>query len=133
MLRAITVDFAGGLKINAHMGDHVIRTDQPRTSGGEDAAPSPYGLFLSSLATCAGYYVLAFCRARELSTEGVRVIQRIEPTPQGAIGSISIEVEVPADFPKKYLPGLEKAVHSCSVKKTILNPPEFRVQALHAS
>lgn len=129
MPQPITIEFPGGLKVNAKVGEHLIKTDQPRGDGGEGSAPSPYDLFLSSLASCAGYYVLAFCRARNISTEGVKIVQEAQPNIRGGLESISIAVEVPPDFPQKYLHALEKAVHSCSVKKTILDPPEFKVQA----
>ena len=48
------ITFAGGKKINANLNGHLIKTDQPVTSGGENTAPSPYDLFLASIGTCAG-------------------------------------------------------------------------------
>lgn len=129
MTEPITIEFPGGLKVNAKVGEHLIQTDQPLDEEGEGSAPSPYDLFLSSLATCAGYYVLAFCRTRNISTEGIKIVQKAQRNSLGKLESISIEIEVPTDFPPKYVPVLERAAHSCSVKRTILDPPEFKVQA----
>jgi hypothetical protein len=60
----ITIRFPGGKRVDAHLGTHVVHTDQPIAGGGEDSAPAPFDLFLASLATCAGIYVLGFCQAR---------------------------------------------------------------------
>ena len=67
----ILVTFPGGMRVDAQAGAHLIRTDQPASAGGDASAPAPFDLFLASLATCAGYYVLAFCRARGIPTDGL--------------------------------------------------------------
>ena len=67
----IHVQSPGGLLVDARFGDFKISTDQPVADGGTNTAPSPFDLFLASLATCAGYYVTAFCRERDLPTEGI--------------------------------------------------------------
>src|SRR5690242_16184098 len=72
------VTFPGGKRVAANVAGRVIRTDQPASLGGEDSAPAPFDLFLASIATCAGIYVLGFCQARNLSTEGLAVRQRVE-------------------------------------------------------
>jgi ribosomal protein S12 methylthiotransferase accessory factor len=43
---------------------------------------------------------------------------------------VSIDIKVPEGFPEKYHKALERAAHQCSVKKTILDPPEFVVQTV---
>ena len=53
--------FGGGLKVDAEYRGFTIKTDQPFHEGGEGRRPAPFDLFLASLATCAGFYVLAFC------------------------------------------------------------------------
>lgn len=37
----IPVTFAGGRVVEAVVGNHVVRTDQPVSSGGSGTAPSP--------------------------------------------------------------------------------------------
>ena len=58
-----------------------MQTDQPVEQGGAGGAPAPFDLFLASLATCAGLYVLGFCQARGISTDGVKIVQhnRLDP------------------------------------------------------
>jgi ribosomal protein S12 methylthiotransferase accessory factor len=45
------------------------------------------------------------------------------------IVTIRIDVRLPPDFPEKYIPAVKRAVHQCTVKRHILEPPEFVVEA----
>jgi ribosomal protein S12 methylthiotransferase accessory factor len=124
----IHVTFPGGKQVDAMVGNFIIRTDQPLSDGGGGASPSPFDLFLVSLATCAGYYVQAFCQARKIPTDRLHVIQRAEKDPKsGALRSIAIEVHVPPDFPPEYRDSIVRAAAACKVKKTIENPPSFQI------
>ncbi len=129
----IKVDFPGGVRVAAHFGDFTVNTDQPVKSGGEGSAPSPFEVFLASLATCAGYYVLGFCKARGISTEGIRLVQTIEANPTTKMTSkIGIDIQLPATFPQEYTSAVIRAAESCLVKKTIENPPAFEVRVSKA-
>ncbi len=127
----MTITFPGGKKVDAEVRGHVVRTDQSTYGGGDDSAPAPYELFLASLGTCAGIYVLGFCESRGLSTEGVRLVQRhhFDPMTRG-LAKVSIDVEVPPDFPEKYHDALVRVANQCAVKKTLLNPPEIEVNTV---
>jgi len=125
----IEVTFPGNLKVEASYKGFRVMTDQPVYSGGEGSAPSPFDLFLISIATCAGYYFLAFCQERKISTEGAKVIMSMEKDPEKKmIGRLWIDLFLPASFPEKYKEAVKKAVDSCSVKKHIFNPPEFIIR-----
>ena len=52
------IDFPGGARVDAHFGQYTVHTDQPPQGGGDGSAPTPFALFLSSMGTCAGIYVL---------------------------------------------------------------------------
>jgi ribosomal protein S12 methylthiotransferase accessory factor len=122
------IDFPGGARVDAHFGDFTVATDQPLSGGGENSAPSPFQMFLSSIGTCAGIYVLGFCRQRGLPTEGIRIIERIHSNRMtGMVDKIDLEIQVPASFPEKYRPSLIKSAELCAVKKHIENPPVFEV------
>ncbi len=130
MENVLHISFAGGKKVNAEFRGVEIHTDQSVKEGGEGSAPEPFVLFLASIGTCAGVYVQSFCETRKISTEGIRLIERLEAGPTGKLAKISIEVIVPPDFPEKYRKPLARAADLCAVKKTILNPPEFEVQTV---
>jgi ribosomal protein S12 methylthiotransferase accessory factor len=115
---SITVSFPGGVKVNAQLEGFEVATDQPVRAGGEASAPAPFGLFLASLATCAGYYVKAFCDSREISSEGISLSMDTEYNPaEKMIGKIIIRIHVPADFPEKYDNAVINAASICAVKR----------------
>jgi ribosomal protein S12 methylthiotransferase accessory factor len=124
----MVIDFPGGARVDAHFGSYIVETDQPPMGGGEGSAPTPFSLFLSSIGTCAGIYVLGFCKQRGLSTEGIRIVQRAHTDPvTRMIGKVDLEIQVPPDFPEKYRDSLIRSAELCAVKKHLENPPEFDV------
>jgi ribosomal protein S12 methylthiotransferase accessory factor len=126
----IEVSFPGGKRVDARVGAFVVRTDQPRESGGEESAVGPFDLFLASIATCAGLYVLGFCQARNLSTEGLSLRQHVELNPDTKLPTrMRIEVLLPASFPEKYRAAVVRAAEGCKVKKTIAASPIIEVVA----
>jgi ribosomal protein S12 methylthiotransferase accessory factor len=122
------IDFPGGAKVDAHTGSFTIQTDQSPHGGGEGTAPEPFTLFLASIGTCAGIYVLSFCKQRGIPTDGIRLVQRMSPgmTP-GLIGKIELEIQVPPDFPEKYHDALINSASKCAVKRHLETPPEFEI------
>ena len=122
------IDFPGGARVDAHFGGFTIVTDQPPIGGGQGASPTPFATFLAALGTCAGIYVLGFCKQRGLPTEGIRIVQRMHNDPaSGMVDQIDLEIQVPPTFPEKYLPALVRSAEQCAVKKHIEHPPKFEV------
>ena len=122
------IDFPGGARVDAHFGQYTIHTDQPPQGGGDGSAPTPFAVFLASMGTCAGIYVLGFCRQRGLSTVGIRIVQRMHSNPMtGMVGKVDLEIQVPPDFPEKYRPSLVKSAELCAVKKHFEQPPVFDI------
>lgn len=122
------IDFPGGARVDAHFGPYTVMTDQPPAGGGQASAPAPYELFLASIGTCAGIYVLGFCKNRQLPTEGIRLIQRIMTNREtGKTEQVDIEIQVPPDFPEKYYDALIRSADQCKVKQAIHNPPKFNI------
>jgi ribosomal protein S12 methylthiotransferase accessory factor len=127
----LTVTLPGGKRVDAEIGRHVVRTDQPVAGGGEDTAPPPFGLFLAAIGTCAGIYVAGFCQKRGLPTEGIRLRQRNRfDRETGALQRVEIDVEVPPSFPEKYREALVRVADQCAVKKAIQAQPAFEVRTV---
>lgn len=124
----MVIDFPGGARVDAHFGPYTITTDQPPMGGGEGSSPSPFDTFLASVGTCAGIYVLGFCQQRGLPSEGVRIVQRMHTDRStGMVGKIDLEIQVPSNFPEKYLPSLIRSAELCAVKKHFERPPQFEI------
>jgi ribosomal protein S12 methylthiotransferase accessory factor len=117
------IDFPGGSRVDAHFGPFSVATDQPP----EASAPSPFEVFLSSIGTCAGIYVLGFCRQRNLPTEGIRIVEKINHSQiTGMVETIGLEIQVPPEFPEKYHDSLIRSAELCAVKKHLEKPPPVR-------
>lgn len=123
------IAFPGGKRVDAIYDNFTIKTDQSVRYGGEGSAPEPFDLFLASLGTCAGIYVLSFCQHHDLPAEGIKLIQTAERNPETRMfDSVNIDIRVPADFPQKYRKALVRSAEQCAVKKHIAaGLPEFKV------
>jgi len=120
------ITFPGGYKVNAIYKGFTIETDQPREDGGDGTAPEPFSLFLASIGTCAGVYVLRFFHTRKIPTDGLQIKLKTEwDSEKRMLSKIILELHLPPHFPKKYISAVKSAVDACAVKRHILNPPEF--------
>jgi len=125
---AMEVAFDGGKVITAHLNGHIIRTDQPVEQGGENSAPSPFELFLAAIGTCAGIYVKSFCDKRDISSEGIKIIQSADYNEEtGLPTNIDLEIQLPESFPEKYIDSVINVAELCKVKKTIISQPKFKI------
>ncbi len=118
------IDFPGGSRVDAHFGNFTVATDQPPVA----SAPSPFEIFLASIGTCAGIYVLGFCQKRNLPTDGIRIVEQIDHNPTThMVDTLSLEIQVPAGFPEQYRDSLIRSAELCAVKKHIETPPVFKI------
>jgi putative redox protein len=114
--------FPGGARVDALSNGMTIPTNQ------DGSAPAPFGLFLASIGTCAGIYVLSFCQQRGLPTENIRIVQRMGFNPlTRMIDNVELDIQVPPDFPEKYKDAVIRSANQCAVKKHLENPPTFNV------
>lgn len=120
----------GGAVVEARYKGHTIVTDQPAKAGGSDSAPAPFDLFLASIGTCAGLYAYQFCRQRGITTEGLAVsLEPVHDLERHRIGTVRIQVKLPAGFPDRYRPAILRAIDQCAVKRHIVEAPAFEVVA----
>jgi putative redox protein len=128
----LTIRFPGGARVDAEFGNQAVHTDQPPQGGGEGSAPTPFATFLASIGTCAGIYVLGFCRQRGLSTEGLRIVQRLDmDRTTGLVSVIHLDIHVPPGVPEKYREALIRSAEQCAVKKHLEHPPRFVVTTMN--
>ncbi|TJX15426.1 osmotically inducible protein OsmC [Tissierella creatinini] len=124
----LNVEFPGGLRVDARLRDQVIKTDQPVVAGGEGSAPSPFELFLGSIATCAGIYALGFCNSKGISTEGMSISMDLERNMStGLISKVNLDLKLPEGFPEKYKSAIVNSMDLCTVKKHLQTPPKFEI------
>ena len=125
------ISFPGGKKVNAEIDGFTHKTDQALISGGDESAPEPFSLFLSSIGTCPGIYVLRFCQERNIDTTGMEIIQSMDfNSSSGMIDKIKLNIILPDGFPDKYRKAVIKAANLCAVKKHIEKPPQFIITTI---
>jgi putative redox protein len=123
------ITFDGNKKVSAHFRDFTVHTDQPIAEGGDNTSPSPFEIFLSTIGTCAGFYVASFCRSRSIPTDNMSIVQTVfRNDATHMVEKVTLDIILPPDFPEKYKAAVIKAADTCSVKKHFLQPPEIIIE-----
>ena len=124
------INFPGGKRVTSTYKGFTVKTDQPQSEGGDGSAPEPYDLFLSSMGTCAGVYIVYFCESRDIPTDGISMTLRFGRNEKSHLmEKIAIEIHLPPAFPDKYRKAVIRAAEMCTVKRTLSHPPEIQVTA----
>jgi putative redox protein len=129
----IETTYPGGVRVDAMLRGYTIPTDQPVEYGGEGTAPAPFEHFLASIATCAGFYAVQFCRKRQLATAGLAVTLDARRDPEThQLAELEIGLTLPHDFPEKYRDAIVRAIDQCAVKRALEAPPRIAT-VVHAA
>ena len=122
------ISFPDGKKVDAEYKGFTIKTDQPEHEGGNGSAPEPFSLFVASIGTCTGAYVIDFCQRRKIPTENIKLVLKMDKDKEThMINKINIEIQVPEDFPDNYKKAVIKSARLCSVKKHLEKPPIINI------
>jgi putative redox protein len=109
--------FPGNKKVDVEFDKYTVNTDQKKTYGGDDTAPEPFNIFLSSIASCAGIYAVSFCEIRKLDTSSMFLDLEITiKEGQKYMDEIKLTLHVNKDFPEKYIKAIIKSMNGCAVK-----------------
>ncbi|MCP4023062.1 MAG: osmotically inducible protein OsmC [Desulfobacteraceae bacterium] len=114
------VIFPGNKKVDVKFEDYLVKTDQSKKNKGDETAPEPFDIFLSSLAACAGIYAKSFCDTRKLDTSGMKLFLEAHfKKNQKIIDRINIILHVNQHFPEKYIKAIIKSMAGCAVKNQL--------------
>jgi len=123
------VKYIDGKKFSAQNRTHTVIIDQPKDGGGQDQGPTPSELFVDSLGSCIGVYVLAFCKNTGLNPDGMRIIldwKKADDKP-ARIKSISAKIELPNADVGQRKAALLKVAEACLIHETIKHQPEISI------
>ena len=127
----IKVNFLDNLRLEAKFDDFTVTADQPIRYKGDGSAPSPFDYFLASSALCAAYFIKVYCKARDISTEHIRLSQNNIVDPEDRYNQIfQIQVELPDDISHKDREGILRSIDRCTVKKVVQTGPEFKIETV---
>lgn len=127
----IKVNFLDNLRLEAKFDDFTVIADQPIRYKGDGSAPSPFDYFLASSALCAAYFIKVYCKARDISTENIRLSQNNIVDPEDRYNQIfQIQVELPDGISEKDREGILRSIDRCTVKKVVQTGPEFKIETV---
>ncbi|KKR31818.1 MAG: hypothetical protein UT63_C0059G0001 [Candidatus Gottesmanbacteria bacterium GW2011_GWC2_39_8] len=128
----MTISYKEGEKFIASCRGHEITIDQPLDNGGKDEGPTPPELFIASLGSCIGVYVLAYCKNAKINTEGMAINVKWEKAKDpDRIGTIKVDIKLPEDVGKRKAALLKVAEH-CLVHNTITHLPIIEITLQNA-
>jgi ribosomal protein S12 methylthiotransferase accessory factor len=127
-MSTLYVTFPGSKRVDVAFEGGLVHTDQSPAHGGEGSAPEPFDLFLAALAACAGTYVLGFCQARGIATDGIHLTQE-NLFDEGKLREVKLAIDLPPEFPEKYVTAVRAAAAGCKIKKLLSDPPSVLVEA----
>jgi len=124
------VKYIDGKKFIAQNRIHSVTIDLPKDLGGKDEGPTPPEVFIDSLGSCIGVYVLGYCKTAGLDPSGMKITLDWEkavdkPT---RIQKISAKIELPNANAGVRKPALLKVAESCLIHETIKHQPEITIE-----
>ena len=127
--RRVRVDYEAGDRFRIAVRQHTISVDQPASDGGEDTAPTPTELFISSLASCVAFYARRFAARHDIPTDGLAVTAEFSMASHPArVGEITLQLHVPAELSPEQQAALVAVTSHCTVHSTLMQPPEVRIE-----
>ncbi|MFA5340093.1 MAG: OsmC family protein [Candidatus Omnitrophota bacterium] len=126
------VKYIDGKKFEARNRKHTVIIDLPEESGGNDQGPTPPEIFIDSLGSCIGVYVLGFCKGAGLDAKGMKITLGWEKSADkpSRIKSISAKIELPNAEVGARRPALLKVAESCLIHETIKHQPEIAIELI---
>ncbi|MEW6544656.1 MAG: OsmC family protein [Nitrospirota bacterium] len=125
----LSVAFRGGVRLDVLSRSHTVVTDQPVEDGGADAGMSPVELFVGSLASCVGYFVVRYCARHRIPCDGFTVEAEWTMAEQPhRVGAVALRIQLPAELPPDQQERLLKVAHGCTVHQSLVVPPQVEIR-----
>jgi len=124
------VRFVNGESYQTAVRGHVVLVDQPADAGGDDKAPTPTELFVTSLATCVAFYAGRYLTRHGYSRDGLAVSAEFDMATDrpARVSAIRLTVTVPPDLPERRRDALRAVVSHCTVHNTLAAPPTVGIE-----
>lgn len=116
----VTTFYKGDMLFESKLGTHSILIDVPSVMGGSDRGPTPPELFIASLGSCVGAFVVNYCGKSDIDTKDMTIdvtFDKVEdPT---RLVNLKIEVNLPHGDCKKRQKAILRVAEHCPVHETI--------------
>lgn len=130
----ITIQHQKDLRVTATVRNHTLTCNAPVEQGGVDAGPTPVELLVAAVGTCMAIHIAKYCKGAGLPHEGfgMDVDFQLARDPL-RIGSITVDIELPDNFPGDRIAAVKRAAEQCTVKNTLKESTSVNVEILAAA
>lgn len=91
---------------------------------------SPFLIFLATAGMCSAVFVRSFMQQRGLPFQQVGITQKMNYNRiTNMVSDIDMVVDLPVDFPEKYVSAIKNVIAQCPVKRHLAEPPTFNIIA----
>ncbi len=125
---SMIISWTAGVQLAVEVRGHRLIVDQPKEEGGDDQGITPVEMFVASLGACIGYFAVRFCRRHNLPAAGlaVKMIWDYAEQPH-RVGSLTVRVSLPVDFPSEMQDRLRKVVEGCTIHQSLTHSPQIAI------
>ena len=109
----------GSYQHDLRVRDHVVSADEPRESGGDDAAPSPQEFLAVSLASCTAITLEMYADRKGWEVGPVEVECEYSPAERGCPTRFSLIVRLPEGLTREQVDRLMVIAAKCPVHRTL--------------
>lgn len=122
------VEFSGKRKFTIKIREHEITTDLPEKQGGDNTAPTPTELFVSSLGACVGLYVSRYLETAKLDPSGLSINMDWDFSEnKKKVGYVNFSISAPKAVLGQRKRAVLLAAEQCLVHNTLRDNPDMRI------
>ena len=109
----------GGFQHEITIRTHTVGADEPRESGGEDAAASPQELLAASLASCTAITIEMYAKRKGWEVGPVEVDCQYRPAERGCPTRFELVVRLAPELDEDQVQRLMAIAAKCPVHRTL--------------
>jgi putative redox protein len=117
-----------GYQHDIEVRDHLVASDEPLDSGGDDAAPSPQELLAASLASCTAITMEMYANRKGWDIGQIEVECEYTPAERGSPTKFTLALRFPSSLDPKHAERLSKIAAKCPVHRTLAGEVTFEEQ-----
>jgi len=116
----ITTYYKGDMLFESRMGRHSLLIDVPPVMGGHDRGPTPPEVFIASLGSCVGAFVVNYCNQAGVDTREMTVDVSFDKAEDPArLTNVKVTVKLPHGACGRRKEALRRVAEHCPVHETI--------------
>ncbi|MDD5019718.1 MAG: OsmC family protein [Candidatus Omnitrophica bacterium] len=119
-MNTLTVTYKNGIQFEAATERHKVLVDLPVDKGGRDEGMSPPELFIASLGTCIGVYVVRYCQNAKIDAQecSISLDWRLSDDKR-SIAAVEAKIHLPHAEPGPRARAVLEAARSCLIHNTL--------------